>query len=304
MPEALSTLVVRRTGVRYVPPRALVPGKPLTVSVAGFRGRSGAQPPTVLVSDPLSRPLVLLRRLATDDPDRRRLRSEAICAALPLARKLARGFQRSGEPLEDLIQVATLGLIKSVDRFDAGRGVPFARYAAPTIVGELKRYIRDVGWRMRIPRRMQELHLEIVGRIPTLTQELGHTPAVAEIAAALRVSVSDVNAGLQCATAYRPHSLNAPSYPSATSGPNESTELGDTIGWEDEEYSHAIDRAALRQLIAQLPERERRILALRFVHDLNQSQIATEIGVSAMHVSRLLRRSLTHLREGLLAEAG
>jgi RNA polymerase sigma-B factor len=282
MPEARSTLMFRHAG----------PVEPLA-----------ADPIAPLATDPLSRPLVGMCRLAADDPNRGRLRSEAICAGLPLARKLARGFRRSGEPLEDLVQVATLGLIKSVDRFDADRGVPFARYAAPTIIGELKRYIRDVGWRMHIPRRLQELHLEIVGRIPTLTQELGHTPAVAEIAAALRVSESDVDAGLQCATAYRPHSLNAPTYPSPTSGPNETTELGDTIGWEDEEYNHATDRAALRQLIAQLPERERRILALRFVYDLNQSQIAAEIGVSAMHVSRLLRRSLTHLREGLLAEA-
>jgi RNA polymerase sigma-B factor len=255
-----------------------------------------------VASDSLSRPLVRLRRLAADDPDRPRLRTEAIHAGLPLARKLARGFQRSGEPLEDLVQVATLGLIKSVDRFDADRGVPFARYAAPTIVGELKRYIRDVGWRMRIPRRLQELHLEIVGRIPTLTQELGHTPAVPEIAVALRISEADVDAGLLCATAYRPHSLNAPTFPSPTSGPNETTELGDTIGFEDEEFSHAIDRAALRQLIADLPDREQRILALRFVYDLNQSQIADEIGISAMHVSRLLRRSLACLRTGLLAE--
>jgi RNA polymerase sigma-B factor len=253
--------------------------------------------------DPLSRPLLTLHRLGAGDPARERVRAEVICAGLPLARKLARGFQRSGEPLDDLVQVATIGLIKSVDRFDIARGVPFARYAAPTIVGELKRYVRDVGWRMRIPRRLQELHLEIVGRIPGLTQQLGHTPSVAEIAAALGVSQSDVNAGLQCAAAYRPHSLNAPTYPSRSFGPNDATELGETLGWEDEELNHTIDRAALRQLIATLPERERRILALRFVSDLNQSQIAAQIGVSAMHVSRLLRRSLAVLRAGLLAEA-
>ena len=253
--------------------------------------------------DPLQRPLNRLKRLSAGDPAHARIRDEVICAGLPLARKLARSFQRSGEPLEDLVQVATIGLIKSVDRFDMQRGVPFARYAAPTIVGELKRYVRDVGWRMRIPRRMQELHLEIVGSIPTLTQRLGHTPTVAEIAAALRISEPDVNAALQCAAAYRPHSLNAPIFAGHGSGPNEVTELGETIGSEDDELNHAIDRAALRQLIATLPERERRILALRFVNDLNQSQIAAQIGISAMHVSRLLRRSLASLRAGLIAEA-
>jgi RNA polymerase sigma-B factor len=155
---------------------------------------------------------------------------------------------------------------------------------------------------MRIPRRLQELHLEIVGRIPTLTQQLGHNPSTAEIAAALRISESDVDAGLRCAAAYRPFSLNAPSFAAHSSGANDSTELGETIGCEDEQLNHAIDRAALRQLIATLPERERRILALRFVNDLNQSQIAAQIGISAMHVSRLLRRSLAVLRAGLLAE--
>lgn len=253
--------------------------------------------------DPLLAPLRTLHGLGVEDPARDRIRAEAIYAGLPLARKLARGFRRSGEPFDDLVQVATIGLIKSVDRFDIGRGVPFARYAAPTIVGELKRYVRDVGWRLRIPRRLQELHLEIVSRTPMLTQQLGHTPTSAEIAAALRVSESEVDAGLQCAAAYRPHSLNAPTIPAHASGPNDSTELGETIGWEDEEFNHTIDRAALRQLIAGLPERERRILALRFVHDLNQSQIAAQIGISAMHVSRLLRRSLAVLRSGLLAEA-
>jgi RNA polymerase sigma-B factor len=252
--------------------------------------------------DVQARRLLALQRLGEQDPEHGRVRSEAICAGLPLARKLARGFQRSGEPLEDLVQVATIGLIKSVDRFDPDRGVPFNRYAAPTIVGELKRYVRDVGWRLHIPRRLQELHLEIVGRIPTLTQELGHTPRASEIASALDISESDVDAGLQCAAAYRPHSLNAPTYSSPMSGPNESIELGDTIGFDDEEFNHAIDRAALKQLIAQLPERERRILALRFINDLNQSQIAAQIGVSAMHVSRLLRRSLAALRAGLQAE--
>jgi RNA polymerase sigma-B factor len=270
---------------------------------AGSGHRSSRQLKLVISSpDPLRHSFLRLRQLDARDPARRRIRDEVICAGLPLARKLARGFQRSGEPLEDLIQVATIGLIKAVDRFDVGRGVPFARYAAPTIIGEIKRYVRDVGWRMRIPRRLQELHLEIVGLIPALTQQLGHTPAVAEIATALQINESEVNAGLACAAAYRPHSLNAPTFPSHASGPNDSTELGETIGSEDEELNHAIDRAALRQLIATLPERERRILALRFVGDLNQSQIAAQIGISAMHVSRLLRRSLAALRAGMVAE--
>jgi len=229
---------------------------------------------------------------ALRDPSRQR--AEVICAGLPLARKLAGTFRRSGEPLDDLVQVATIGLIKSVDRFDLDRGVPFARYAAPTILGELKRYVRDVGWRIRIPRRLQEVHLELSRRIPVLTQQLGHTPTVAEIAGALELTEAEVDAGLLCAMAYQPHSLNAP-----VSAPNDRTELGDTIGSEDERLNHAVDRAALRQLIARLPERERRILALRFVNDLNLSEIAGQLGISAMHVSRLLRRSLAALRAGL-----
>lgn len=248
-------------------------------------------------SDPLLEALLTIRRRPPGDPDRARAREQIICACLPLARRLARGFLRCGEPFDDLVQVATIGLIKSVDRFDIGRGVPFARYAAPTIVGELKRYVRDTGWRLRIPRRLQELHLEIVGVLPLLAQQLGATPTTAEISQRLRVSESDVLAGLQCASAYRPHSLNAPPY-----GTTDTTELGDSLGWEDQDLNHAIDRTALRQLIATLPERERHILVLRFVSDLTLSQIAAQIGVSAMHVSRLLRHALAVLRAGLMAE--
>lgn len=259
--------------------------------MASIRTRDA--PPDGIPLDPVD----ALARLRPGDPAREGARTNVICAYLPLAQRLARGFQRCGEPLDDLVQVATIGLIKSVDRFDVERGVPFARYAAPTIVGELKRYIRDVGWRIRIPRRLQELHLEIVGLLPVLTQQLGRAPTVVELSTRLRVGVPDVVAGLQCAAAYRPYSLNAPARAA-----DDTAELGDSLGCDDEGLDHTINRTALRQLIATLPERERRILALRFGSDLNQSQIADQIGVSAMHVSRLLRRSLEALRVGLLAE--
>ncbi len=196
------------------------------------------------------------------------------------------------------MQVAILGLIKSVDRFDIGRGVPFVRYATPTIVGELKRYVRDVGWRLRIPRRLQELHLEIVGLRPLLTQSMGRAPTIAELSHRLGVSEREVIAGLECAAAYRPHSLNAPVGPAT-----DATELGDTLAGQDDSVDRAIDRAALQQIMTTLPEREQRILLLRFAGELTQSEIADQIGVSAMHVSRLLRRSLAILRAGLLAEA-
>ena len=242
--------------------------------------------------------LTRLAQLPEGDPFRQHVRGEAICAYLPLARRLARRFYRCGEPVDDLMQVAILGLIKSVDRFDIGRGVPFVRYATPTIVGELKRYVRDVGWRLRIPRRLQELHLEIVGLRPSLTQTMGRAPTIAELSHRLGVSEGDVLAGLECAAAYRPHSLNSPVGPAT-----DATELGDTLAGQDDGVDRAIDRTALQQIMTTLPEREQRILLLRFAGELTQSEIADEIGLSAMHVSRLLRRSLAILRAGLLAEA-
>ncbi|HKT02509.1 MAG TPA: SigB/SigF/SigG family RNA polymerase sigma factor [Rugosimonospora sp.] len=238
--------------------------------------------------------------LRADDPERARIRNAIICAGLPLARRTAQRFRSRGEPLDDLVQVATVGLIKSVDRFDVDRGVPFSHYAGPTIQGELKRHFRDKGWSVRVTRRMQELHLEITHAVPQLSQDLGASPTVAQLAAHLGAEEDDVIAGLECGAAYRTRSLSSPVHTDDFG----STELGEVIGSEDAALESIADREALHQVLGELPEREQRIVSLRFFGNLTQSQIAQRVGISQMHVSRLLTQSLALLRERLLAEPG
>ncbi len=240
--------------------------------------------------------LSLLNDLPADGPDRERVRERVIEMHLPLAEYLARRFRNRGEPFDDLIQVANLGLIKSVDGYDAGRGAAFTSYAIPMIVGELKRHFRDKGWDVRVPRRLQELRLEIGKVTGDLAQELGRSPTVADIAARLSVTEEDVIAGLDSGHAYRALSLQAP-----VQGEEPATELGDLLGDLDPDMEHVEDREALRPLIAKLPPREQKIIALRFFGNLTQSQIAAELGISQMHVSRLLSHSLAQLRQALLA---
>jgi RNA polymerase sigma-B factor len=240
-----------------------------------------------------------LERLPTDDPERIRLRNEVICAGLPMARRAAQRFRSRGEPIEDLVQVATVGLIKSVDRFDTARGVPFTHYAGPTIVGELKRHFRDKGWSVRVTRRMQELHLEITHAVPELSQQLGASPTVAQLAEHLGEPEADVRAGLECGNAYRSRSLSSPVHSDELG----STELAEVLGGEDPDLESVADRQALHQVLGELPERERRIVALRFFGNLTQSQIAERVGISQMHVSRLLAQSLSRLRDRLLADS-
>lgn len=237
-------------------------------------------------------------RLPEGDPERDRIRNAIICAGLPLARRTAQRFRSRGEPLDDLVQVATVGLIKSVDRFDVFRGVPFSHYAGPTIQGELKRHFRDKGWSVRVTRRMQELHLEITHAVPQLSQDLGGSPTVAQLAAHLGADEEDVIAGLECGAAYRTRSLSSPVHTDDFG----STELGEVIGAEDAALESVADREALHQVLGELPEREQRIVSLRFFGNLTQSQIAARVGISQMHVSRLLTQSLALLRERLLAE--
>jgi RNA polymerase sigma-B factor len=235
--------------------------------------------------------------LAIDDPRRLELRDELICAYLPFARRLARRFSGRGESLDDLTQVATVGLIKSVDRFDINRGIPFANFAGPTVVGELKRHFRDKGWSVRVSRRMQELHLEISRAFTDLAQELGRSVLVSDVATRLRIDEEEVLAGLECGSAYATRSLN-----SAVGTDDGGIELGELIGEPDDQIESLADRQALHQLIKELPSREQRILSLRFFGNLTQSEIADQVGISQMHVSRLLARTLAQLREGLLVE--
>jgi RNA polymerase sigma-B factor len=219
-----------------------------------------------------------------DGGARRRL----IEAHLGLAEHLARRFVHRGEAYDDLVQVSSLALVKAVDRFDPERGVEFTTFATRTIIGELKRHFRDRGWAVRAPRRIQELYLHIGQVIATLSQEMGRSPGIKEIAIATGATEDDVIEALEAGQGYRSASLDAP-------GPDGEA-LGSRLGADDEAFSDAEHRAALSPHLAKLPERERQILILRFVEGLTQSEIADRVGISQMHVSRLLSRSLTELR--------
>jgi RNA polymerase sigma-B factor len=225
------------------------------------------------------------------------LREELVAAHLGLAEYLARRFANRGEPLDDLVQVASLGLIKAVDRFDPERGVEFSTYATHTIVGELKRHFRDKGWAIRAPRRMQELYLRLGKVVGTLSQELGHSPTIAELAAEVEVSEEEVLEALEAGQAYRSTSLDAPV------GNEEGETLGAHLGEDDVSLADVESRATLSPLLAQLPPRERLILHLRFFEGLTQSEIATRLNISQMHVSRLLARSVSELRNAAEAHA-
>ncbi|HEX2698702.1 MAG TPA: SigB/SigF/SigG family RNA polymerase sigma factor [Acidimicrobiales bacterium] len=218
-------------------------------------------------------------------------RGELIEAHLGLAEYLARRFSNRGEPLDDLTQVASVGLLKAVDRFDPERGVEFSTYATHTIVGELKRHFRDKGWAVRAPRRMQELYLRLGRIVSTLSQELGRSPTIPELAAEAQVSEEEVLEALEAGQAYRFASLDAPS-----PGEDEGDTMSSQLGEEDAGMIDAEHRVALSPLLAQLPKREQVILHLRFFEGLTQSGIAERLGISQMHVSRLLARSLAQLR--------
>ncbi len=243
--------------------------------------------------------LVRLAELPAGHVDRPRIRERIIELYLPLADYLARRFRNRGELMDDLNQVAVIGLIKAVDGYDAGRGAEFTSYAIPTIVGELKRHFRDKGWSVRVPRRLQELKLEITKATAALTQQLGRSPTVADLAEHLGESEEDIIAGLDSANAYSALSLQTPV--GSDSADDAAPSLGDMLGEVDPGMANVEDRESLRPLLAQLPERERRIVGMRFFSNMTQSQIAAEIGISQMHVSRLLSRSLAHLRTGLTA---
>jgi len=225
------------------------------------------------------------------------VRDELVRMHLPLVEYLARRFRNRGEPLEDLVQVATIGLIKSVDRFDLERGVEFSTYATPTIVGEIKRHFRDKGWAIRVPRRLQELKLTLTKATGELSQTLGRSPTVAELATHIGLTEEEILEGLESANAYSAVSLDAPD-----SGDDDSPAIADSLGQLDDALEGVEYRESLKPLLETLPSREKKILMLRFFGNMTQSQIAYELGISQMHVSRLLARTLAQLRVGLLAE--
>ncbi|WP_190033565.1 RNA polymerase sigma factor SigF [Streptomyces fructofermentans] len=237
-----------------------------------------------------------LREMKDGSPEYAELRNQLVRMHLPLVEHLARRFRNRGEPLDDLTQVATIGLIKSVDRFDPERGVEFSTYATPTVVGEIKRHFRDKGWAVRVPRRLQELRLALTTATAELSQQHGRSPTVHELAEKLAISEEEVLEGLESANAYSTLSLDVPDTD------DESPAVADTLGSEDEALEGVEYRESLKPLLEDLPPREKRILLLRFFANMTQSQIAQEVGISQMHVSRLLARTLAQLREKLLVE--
>ena len=211
---------------------------------------------------------------------------------MPLARSLARRYDRSSEPFEDLLQVASLGLLKALDRFDPALGHPFASFAVPTILGEMRRHFRDAGWSVHVPRGAQERALKVRDAQERLANGRGRAPTVNELAEYLELSTEEIIDALQAIQAYESLSLDAPR-PGAT---DEATTYGDAMGEEDERYELVELDATVSAVLGRIPQRERQILRMRFVEDLTQTEIAERVGISQMQVSRLLRRSLDQLR--------
>jgi RNA polymerase sigma-B factor len=235
------------------------------------------------------------RDLSAREADRLTARDGLVALHLPLVEHCARRFRNRGEPFEDLVQVGTIGLIKSIDRFDLERGVEFSTYATPTIIGEIKRYFRDKGWAIRVPRRLQELRMQIGSTTADLTQTLGRSPTPRELAATIGCTVEEIIEGIESSNAYSTLSLDA----TDDGGEDGGVSMLDLIGLDDEELEQIEIRESIKPLLEALPSREKRILLLRFFKNKTQSEIAAEIGVSQMHVSRLLSRTLEQLRGSL-----
>ncbi len=227
----------------------------------------------------------------------RRLRDALVEEHVGLAEYLARRFADRGESFDDLRQVALVGLLKAVERFEPDRGLRFSTFATPTIVGELKRHFRDRGWALRVPRRVQELHLQLVKVVGTLSQELGRSPTPDEIARRTGTRVEDVLEAMEAGGVYRLASLDA----ALANEERSSLDLSARLGEDETEFEGVEQREELADLLSHLPPRERRIVYLRFFDGLTQSEIANEVGISQMHVSRLLTKSLESLRSAALA---
>jgi RNA polymerase sigma-B factor len=224
----------------------------------------------------------------------RRLRNELIEAHRSLASHLARRFANRGEPFDDLLQVAYLGMLKAVERFDPDRGLEFSTFATATVEGELKRHFRDRTWSIRVPRRPQELHLRLGNAVNELSQRLKRPPRVSELASELGVTEDDVLEAMEVGGAYRSASLDA-----RPADNGETMTLESRLGANDSGFDLAEHRVLLERLLQELPERERTIVRLRFFEDMTQTEIAQEVGISQMHVSRLLARTLVQLRDRL-----
>jgi len=232
----------------------------------------------------------------------RAARQQLIERYMTLVRSLARRYASRGEQLDDLVQIGAIGLIKAIDRFDINRGVELTTYATPNIIGEIKRHFRDHGWTVRVPRGLQELSIQLMRVVENLTGSLGRSPTIPELAEATGVSEEEVLEALESSRAYSPLSLSVGS----SGGGDDDDELDplESIGADDHEYEISEDRVVLEPGMRVLDERERLILRLRFYEGLTQSQIAQQIGISQMHVSRLIRRALEKARSEIAPEIG
>jgi RNA polymerase sigma-B factor len=241
--------------------------------------------------------LAEMRRLGPDDPRRERLRSEIVAMYAPIAHSIAHRYANRGEPMEDVEQAAMLGLVKAINRFDPDLGHEFLAYAAPMMTGEVKRHFRDRTWGVHMPRRLQELSLTLTPTLQEFVHRHGRSPTTRELAERMGLTVEETVEVIAAWESYRPVSLDAPA-----GEEDDAQSLGDTVGADDPALDTLVDGHALRPLIDELPERERRILLLRFFGNKTQSQIGEEMGISQMHVSRLLSRSLERLRNKLLTD--
>jgi RNA polymerase sigma-B factor len=231
---------------------------------------------------------------AFDDASRVRMRGRLVAGYLPVARNIARRYARRGEPLEDLQQVAYVGLLQAIERYQPECGRCFLAFAIPTITGEIRRHFRDKTWAMRVPRRLKDLNLTINAVLVELSQSLGRTPRPSDIAARLNLPIDDVLEALQAAQSYRADSLDQ-----KLSAASDTTSMADLLGATDGAFDQFTDSHALAPYLAALPDREYRILIMRFFEDMTQSQIAARLNISQMHVSRLLSSTLAHLRDAV-----
>lgn len=235
-----------------------------------------------------------LRAASPDSPEFVSLREHIVRRCLPLADHVAARYRNRGQEMEDLVQVARVGLVNAVNRFDPSRGSPFVAFAVPTIIGEVRRYFRDRTWMMSVPRRIKDLHSEAASAMSELTHTLGRAPTAKEIGSYLGVGDEEVRDALMAYEARSLHSLDKPA-----AFYDDAPPLGESMGEEDPRFEAVTDREALRPLLGALPPREKTILMLRFFEGRTQSDIAGELGISQMHVSRLLQSTLTKLREQL-----
>lgn len=257
------------------------------------RAAGGSRPSSEY--DDVGQMFIELAEFDTDSPEFNAQRDKIVARCLPLADHIARRFEGRGEPREDLAQVARLGLVNAVARFDVDTGSDFVSFAVPTIMGEVRRHFRDNSWSVKVPRRLKELHLRLGMATAELSQRLGRAPTASELAGELEMDRAEVIEGLVAGSSYNTLSIDSGN----PTGEDEERSIVDTLGDVDTGMERIENREALRPLLNALPERERAVLVLRFFESMTQTQIAERVGISQMHVSRLLAKSLARLRDQL-----